>query len=98
MDVTAILALHSGLTERWHVFEPAASGDEFLNVVSRNHLENFNLWHEEDIARCDHLGAEQDTNLTLPESLKYGMEITCFLCCVCIKSCNLFGRNLKCLS
>ncbi|MCH2200464.1 MAG: DUF4254 domain-containing protein [Fuerstiella sp.] len=59
MDVTAILELHSELTECWHVSEPTTSGDGFLNIVSRNHLENFSLWHEEDIARCDHLGDER---------------------------------------
>ena len=59
MDVTAILLLHSELTRRWHTSEPEASGDEFLNIVGRNHLENFSLWHEEDIARCDHLGNER---------------------------------------
>ena len=57
MDVTAILSLHSDLTEHWHTSEPETTGDEFLNIVGRNHLENFSLWHEEDVARCDHLGA-----------------------------------------
>jgi hypothetical protein len=59
MDVTAILALHSELTRDWHASPPEASGDEFLNIVGWNHLENFSLWHEEDIARCDHLGNDR---------------------------------------
>lgn len=59
MDVTAILTLHEELTEHWHETEPQAGGDDFLSIVGRNHLENFSLWHEEDIARCDHLGSER---------------------------------------
>ena len=58
MDVSKITALQRSCTELWHRETPAASGEEFLDVVRRNHLENFSLWHEEDIARCDHLGAE----------------------------------------
>ncbi len=59
MDVRTITALQAELTDRWHHSEPAAEGDDFLAIVSHNHLENFSLWHEEDIARCDHLGAER---------------------------------------
>lgn len=59
MDVRTITALQAELTDRWHHSEPTAEGDNLLAVVSRNHLENFSLWHEEDIARCDHLGAER---------------------------------------
>jgi hypothetical protein len=59
MDVKAITALQQELTAQWHTSEPAAHNDDFLGFVSQNHLENFSLWHEEDIARCDHLGAER---------------------------------------
>jgi len=59
MDVRTITALQAELTDRWHHSQPTADGDEFLAIVVRNHLENFSLWHEEDIARCDHLGAER---------------------------------------
>jgi len=45
------------LTEKWHHNEPAASGSGFLLLVAENHLRNFFLWHEEDIARRDDLGA-----------------------------------------
>jgi len=59
MDVTEITALQNELTSRWHHETPSAAGDGFQDFVSRNHFENFSLWHEEDIARCDHLGAER---------------------------------------
>lgn len=59
MDVTEITTLQQERTCQWHETEPSAAGDELLNLVERNHLENFSLWHEEDIARCDHLGAER---------------------------------------
>lgn len=59
MDVDQIATLQRVLTKKWHNTEPEATGDEFLGIVTGNHLENFSLWHEEDIARCDHLGAER---------------------------------------
>ncbi len=40
------------LTRKWHekVFEP--NSQEFLDLVAQQHLQNFLLWHEEDIARA----------------------------------------------
>jgi hypothetical protein len=35
------------------------SGDGFLRLAQENHLRNFQLWHEEDIARRDDLGSER---------------------------------------
>ncbi len=46
------------LTDRWHGVEPAAEGEGFLRLLSENHLRNFQLWHEEDVARRDDLGFE----------------------------------------
>jgi hypothetical protein len=54
-----IATLQTTLTARWHEELPAASGAEFLLLVQENHLRNFQLWHEEDIARRDDLGSER---------------------------------------
>ncbi len=53
-----IAALQSTLTARWHEVAPAAGGEGFLRLVQENHLRNFQLWHEEDVARRDDLGFE----------------------------------------
>ncbi len=58
-DPHAIADLQADLTSRWHEVEPAASGDGFSRLVEENHLRNFQLWHEEDIARRDDLGSER---------------------------------------
>jgi hypothetical protein len=58
-DPAEIADLHSALTARWHEETPAATGDGFLRLVQENHLRNFQLWHEEDIARRDDLGSER---------------------------------------
>jgi len=54
-----ISQLQSHLTALWHLESPDASGTEFLQLVEENHLRNFQLWHEEDIARRDDLGSER---------------------------------------
>ncbi|HQZ63620.1 MAG TPA: DUF4254 domain-containing protein [Planctomycetaceae bacterium] len=59
MDVQTIVARQQQCTHQWHSDEPAAHGDGFLAMVEQNHLENFCLWHEEDIARRDDLGAHR---------------------------------------
>lgn len=58
-DPAEIAALQSDLTARWHEESPAAFGEGFLRLVQENHLRNFELWHEEDIARRDDLGSER---------------------------------------
>lgn len=58
-SATEIAALQTTLTARWHATEPAASGEGFSRLVEENHLRNFQLWHEEDIARRDDLGSER---------------------------------------
>lgn len=58
-DPNETAALQARLTARWHDETPAASGDGFLRLVGENHLRNFQLWHEEDIARRDDLGPER---------------------------------------
>ncbi|MBK1882507.1 DUF4254 domain-containing protein [Luteolibacter pohnpeiensis] len=58
-DPTAITTLQTELTRHWHEVEPAAGGEDFLKLVQENHLRNFQLWHEEDVARRDDLGSER---------------------------------------
>jgi hypothetical protein len=55
-SASEIAALQTSLTARWHESPPAASGHDFFALVQENHLRNFELWHEEDIARRDDLG------------------------------------------
>lgn len=54
-----ISQLQSTLTARWHGETPAVCESDFLLLVSENHLRNFLLWHEEDVARRDDLGSER---------------------------------------
>jgi len=54
----ALAALQTRLTADWHATPPVAAGDGFERLVAENHLRNFCLWHEEDIARRDDLGFE----------------------------------------
>lgn len=45
-------------TRDWHASSVVVDGDAFLRLVAENHSRNYNLWHEEDVARRDDLGAE----------------------------------------
>lgn len=58
-DTNEIAGLQTDLTARWHEETPATAGEGFLRLVQENHLRNFNLWHEEDVARRDDLGSER---------------------------------------
>ncbi len=53
-----IAAHQTALTLRWHQTTPAASSEGFQRLLEENHLRNFSLWHEEDVARRDDLGFE----------------------------------------
>ena len=57
-DAQEIAARQADLTARWHEVSPSAGGDGFSRLLEENHLRNFALWHEEDIARRDDLGFE----------------------------------------
>jgi hypothetical protein len=57
-DAPEIAARQTDLTARWHLVTPSASGDGFFRLLEENHLRNFSLWHEEDVARRDDLGFE----------------------------------------
>jgi hypothetical protein len=56
LDAQEIASRQTDLTARWHQTAPAASGESFFRLLEENHLRNFSLWHEEDIARRDDLG------------------------------------------
>jgi hypothetical protein len=58
LDAKEIAAHQSDLTARWHRTPPAAAGEGFIRLLEENHLRNFSLWHEEDVARRDDLGFE----------------------------------------
>ena len=58
LDATEIAARQTDLTARWHQTTPAATGEGFTRLLEENHLRNFSLWHEEDVARRDDLGFE----------------------------------------
>jgi hypothetical protein len=51
VDVLAILDLQEKAVARWHVGEIDNPYEGFLEVVCRQHEQNFRLWHQEDIAR-----------------------------------------------
>ena len=57
-DAAAIADLQARLTAGWHAQAPAAMGEGLALLVAENHLHNFSLWHEEDLARRDDLGFE----------------------------------------
>ncbi len=58
-DPHEIAKTQTRLTEEWHHTEPAATGSGLALLVAENHLRNFLLWHEEDVARRDDLGSER---------------------------------------
>lgn len=58
-DPRKIAASQLELTARWHDHDPAAGDEGFAKLVEENHLRNFLLWHEEDIARRDDIGPER---------------------------------------
>ena len=56
IDAHHIARLQTDLTAAWHHPPACAIGEDFDRLISENHLHNFLLWHEEDIARRDDLG------------------------------------------
>ena len=51
-DFGKIDLLQADLVKKWHDQEPSPSLEGFLGLVEKQHLQNFLLWHEEDIARA----------------------------------------------
>jgi len=58
-DVIRIAALQEELTAQWHIECAIIDGEPPYDCIVHNHRMNFHLWHEEDIARRDDLGAER---------------------------------------
>jgi hypothetical protein len=56
---TDIVHRHAEWTVRWHEHPTLAETVLPLTLVEQNHRMNFDLWHEEDVARRDDLGAER---------------------------------------
>lgn len=61
IDPQAIADLQRQLTTTWHERPPSVppQPDALLACVAQNHLRNFQLWHEEDVARRDDVGFER---------------------------------------
>ena len=53
-----IARLHAGWVVAWHENKTPPGSGLPLSLIEKNHRENFDLWHEEDMARRDDLGAE----------------------------------------
>jgi hypothetical protein len=58
ISASEIAQRQTELTSRWHQSAPTASGEGFVRLLEENHLRNFLLWHEEDVARREDLGYE----------------------------------------
>ena len=58
IDVTEIVNVQKTTTAHWHQEIPKVTQEGFLAIVAENHLNNFELWHEEDKARRDDKGFE----------------------------------------
>jgi hypothetical protein len=51
--------LQAEWTARWHESSTPPQVDPLLAILEQNHRHNFDLWHEEDVARRDDLGSER---------------------------------------
>ncbi|MGD0654880.1 MAG: DUF4254 domain-containing protein [Thermoguttaceae bacterium] len=51
IDLQAITALHADTVQQWHQHQIDNQYEDFLEIVCRQHQQNFKLWHQEDIAR-----------------------------------------------
>ena len=54
-----IARLHAGWTALWHEGSTQPQTGDPWTAVEQNHRMNFELWHEEDMARRDDLGSER---------------------------------------
>ncbi|MGE0845010.1 MAG: DUF4254 domain-containing protein [Flavobacteriaceae bacterium] len=53
-----IAAMQDARTRDWHEQGADIRGDGLLRLAEENHWRNFSLWHEEDKARRDDMGAD----------------------------------------
>ena len=59
IDVDEIMRLHASTVENWHSEPIANTYSGFLGLVCQQHIFNFELWHQEDIARSPDVGDEE---------------------------------------
>ena len=59
INVSEITELHATTVALWHTQEIANPYDGFLQAVCQQHMFNYLLWHEEDIARSPNVGDER---------------------------------------
>lgn len=51
IDIAEILQLHENTVAQWHAQPISNSYKGWLNLVCQQHIFNYELWHQEDIAR-----------------------------------------------
>lgn len=56
INIHELDSLQTQRVEQWHLTSPSAEAEGFPGLVERQHLQNFLLWHEEDIARAPDVG------------------------------------------
>jgi hypothetical protein len=59
INVSEIADLHAQTVALWHTREVANPYAGFLHAVCQQHMFNYLLWHEEDIARSPNVGDER---------------------------------------
>ena len=59
LNADEIVRRHSEWTAQWHDAPTPPPTEPIWMAIERNHRMNFDLWHEEDIARRDDLGADR---------------------------------------
>jgi len=57
IDVNQLLQLHADCVERWHQapIDNLYAHDDIMGTICEQHRRNFELWHQEDIARSPHV-------------------------------------------
>ncbi len=56
IDVDEIMKLHAMTVAEWHSQPISNDYSGFLGLVCQQHIFNFELWHQEDIARSPEVG------------------------------------------
>lgn len=56
IDVDEVMKLHAFTVAQWHTQPISNDHTGFLGLVCQQHIFNFQLWHQEDIARSPEVG------------------------------------------
>jgi hypothetical protein len=59
IDVSAVLELHRETVARWHKEAIENRHDGVMGLICQQHVFNFELWHQEDIARSPEVTDEE---------------------------------------